>query len=173
LREFTHDLIPGNFAWLDGSTGDRSIVVTPRNWSSRNAWHGCRRNGLIRWGFYYESDREGDFIILGPTGGVLVLEVKGGELRKLSTTGRWEGPGSDHPLAQLLAEWHAIIERLQEAAAGNVVPFVAKALCLPNVEDEPTSPAERELYFGEVIPSLMRHGARSAISAKIRCTGAR
>ena len=46
---------------------------------------------VIRWGFYYDSDREGDFLILGPTGGVLVLEVKGGELRKLSTTGRWEG----------------------------------------------------------------------------------
>jgi hypothetical protein len=30
---------------------------------------------VIRWGFYYETDREGDFIILGPTGGVLVLEV--------------------------------------------------------------------------------------------------
>ena len=90
---------------------------------------------VIRWGFYYESDREGDFLILGPTGGVLVLEVKGGELRKLSTTGRWEGSaGRDHPLAQLLAEWHAVIERLQETAAGNVVPFVAKALCLANVD---------------------------------------
>ena len=52
----------------------------------------------IRWGFYYDTDREGDFLILGPTGGVLVLEVKGGELRKLSTTGRWEGPDRDHPL---------------------------------------------------------------------------
>jgi hypothetical protein len=31
---------------------------------------------VIRWGFYYDSDREGDFLILGPTGGVLVLEVK-------------------------------------------------------------------------------------------------
>src|ERR1700758_2464116 len=30
---------------------------------------------VIRWGFYYDSDREGDFLILGPTGGVLVLEV--------------------------------------------------------------------------------------------------
>ena len=40
---------------------------------------------VIRWGFYYDSDREGDFLILGPTGGVLVLEVKGGDLRKLST----------------------------------------------------------------------------------------
>jgi hypothetical protein len=42
---------------------------------------------VIRWGFYYNTDREGDFLILGPTGGVLVLEVKSGELRKLSTTG--------------------------------------------------------------------------------------
>jgi hypothetical protein len=33
-------------------------------------------------GLYYETDREGDFIVLGPTGGVLVLvlEVKGGDL---------------------------------------------------------------------------------------------
>ena len=29
-------------------------------------------------GFYHETDREGDFIILGPTGGVLVLEVRAG-----------------------------------------------------------------------------------------------
>jgi hypothetical protein len=45
-------------------------------------------NWVIRWGFYYDSDREGDFLILGPTGGVLVLEVKGGQLRKLSSNGR-------------------------------------------------------------------------------------
>jgi len=106
---------------------------------------------VIRWGFYYESDREGDFIILGPTGGVLVLEVKGGDLRKLSTTGRWEGPGSDHPLAQLLAEWHAIIERLQETAAGNDVPFVAKALCLPNVDIHPKIPSYKEIDRGLIV----------------------
>ncbi|MBV8278831.1 MAG: NERD domain-containing protein, partial [Verrucomicrobia bacterium] len=89
---------------------------------------------VIRWGFYYETDREGDFIILGPTGGVLVLEVKGGDLRKLSSTGRWEGPSGDHPLAQLLAEWGAVIDALRESAKGCDVPFVAKALCLPDVD---------------------------------------
>jgi hypothetical protein len=26
---------------------------------------------VVRWGFYYDSDREGDFLILGPSGGVL------------------------------------------------------------------------------------------------------
>jgi hypothetical protein len=85
---------------------------------------------VVRWGFYYETDREGDFLILGPTGGVLVLEVKGGELRKLSTTGRWEGPERDHPVTQLLAEWHAIIDALRRTADNRDVPFVAKALCL-------------------------------------------
>jgi hypothetical protein len=96
---------------------------------------------VIRWGFYYDSDREGDFLILGPTGGVLVLEVKGGELRKLSTIGRWEGPDRDHPMAQLLAEWGAIIIRLQETADGNAVPFVAKALCLAEQTVDRKTPA--------------------------------
>ena len=100
---------------------------------------------VIRWGFYYDTDREGDFLILGPTGGVLVLEVKGGELRKLSTTGRWEGPDRDHPLTQLLAEWHAIILRLQETADGNAVPFVAKALCLADLTIDPKIPAYKEI----------------------------
>jgi Uncharacterized conserved protein (DUF2075) len=100
---------------------------------------------VIRWGFYYDSDREGDFLILGPTGGVLVLEVKGGELRKLSTTGRWEGPDRDHPMAQLSAEWGAILARLQEAADGNAVPFVAKALCLADQTIDPKTPAYKEI----------------------------
>lgn len=67
----------------------------------------------IRWGFYYDTDREGDFLVIGPTGGVLVLEVKGGQLRKLDTTGRWEEPEQDHPLMQLSAEWKAVIQRME------------------------------------------------------------
>jgi hypothetical protein len=100
---------------------------------------------VIRWGFYYDSDREGDFLILGPTGGVLVLEVKGGDLRKLSTTGRWEGPDRDHPLRQLSAEWDAVLVRLQETADGNAVPFVAKALCLADQTIDRKTPAYKEI----------------------------
>jgi hypothetical protein len=99
---------------------------------------------VIRWGFYYDSDREGDFLILGPTG-VLVLEVKGGGLRKLSTTGRWEGPDHDHPLAQLSAEWGAILVRLQETANGKAVPFVAKALCLADQTVDRKTPVFKEI----------------------------
>jgi hypothetical protein len=100
---------------------------------------------IIRWGFYYETDREGDFIILGPIGGVLVLEVKGGDLRKLSNIGRWEGPARDHPVAQLLAEWHAVIDTLRESASGGVVPFVEKALCLPDLDIDPKAAAYKEI----------------------------
>ena len=114
------------------------LVVAKRLAGLGNEW-------VIRWGFYYETDREGDFLILGPTGGVLVLEVKGGELRKLSTTGRWEGSERDHPVTQLLAEWHAIIDTLRQTAGNRDVPFVAKALCLPDVNIDPKIPSYKEI----------------------------
>ncbi len=65
-----------------------------------------------------------------PTGGVLVLEVKGGELRKLSANGRWEGTDSDHPLTQLLAEWQAILAATPGDSGGPMrCRLVAEALC--------------------------------------------
>jgi Nuclease-related domain len=100
---------------------------------------------VIRWGFYYETDREGDFIILGPTGGVLVVEVKAGELRKLSTVGRWEGSLGDHPVAQLSAEWRAVIDTLRESAGSAEIPFVAKALCLPDIDVDPKIESYKEI----------------------------
>ena len=100
---------------------------------------------VIRWGFYYDSDREGDFLILGPIGGVLVLEVKGGALRKLSSTGRWEGPERDHPMNQLCAEWKAVLAQLQQTADSNAVPFVAKALCLADLTIDPKTPYYKEI----------------------------
>ena len=105
---------------------------------------------IIRWGFYYETDREGDFIILGPIGGVLVLEVKGGDLRKLSSVGRWEGPADDHPVRQLLAEWSAVIDTLRESANEGDVPFVAKALCLPDLDIDP-----KVAFYKEIDRSLI------------------
>jgi hypothetical protein len=114
------------------------LIVAKRLALLSDAW-------VIRWGFYYDSDREGDFLILGPTGGVLVLEVKGGQLRKLSTTGRWEGPDRDHPLAQVSAEWDAILGRLQQTANGNPVPFVAKALCLVELTIDPKTASYKEI----------------------------
>lgn len=89
----------------------------------------------IRWGYFYEGrghhDREGDFIILGPDGRILVLEVKSGQNRHFVLTGEWEH-GVDNPMTQLLDEWQAAISSLQEAVNGTI-PFVGKALGVPHV----------------------------------------
>lgn len=96
---------------------------------------------VIRWGYYYDKDREGDFLILGPTGGVLVLEVKGGPLRHLAANGRWDGPRRDHPLMQLGSECGAVVDRLTRLGEKRVAPYVTKALCLPDIQLGPGQPA--------------------------------
>ncbi len=88
---------------------------------------------IIRWGFFYNTDHEGDFLICGPRGGVLVLEIKDGQLRKLGSTGCWDGAMQDHPINQLLAEWNAVVCDLSKSARGRRIPFVAKVLCLPDI----------------------------------------
>jgi hypothetical protein len=89
---------------------------------------------IIRWGFHYldfGTSREGDFLVFGPDGGLLVLEVKT-VLRLFSATGRWEGEtGSDSPKFQLDAEWKGVIHELQTTCGGTALPYVAKAICVP------------------------------------------
>lgn len=92
----------------------------------------------IRWGYFYDRkskpglrDKEGDFILLGPDGRLLVVEVKGGRNRHLPTTGDWEH-GEDNPATQLNDEWKAVIDDLGANFSGKV-PYVGKALCLPEV----------------------------------------
>lgn len=94
---------------------------------------------IIRWGFFYHphapeaGDREGDFLILGPDGHILVLEVKGGLNRQWVLQGFWEHRGErDNPRVQLMAEWSWAIKRLKSLAKGEAIPFVGKALCLPH-----------------------------------------
>ena len=88
---------------------------------------------IIRWGYYYAKDREGDFLILGPHGGLLVLEVKGGQIRKLGSTGCWDGEDTGPPRVALCAEWSAVLDLMKAVARGRHYPFVAKALGLPDV----------------------------------------
>lgn len=87
----------------------------------------------IRWGYFYERkssvglrDKEGDFILLGPDGRILVLEVKGGRNRHFALTGEWEH-GEDNPAVQLHEEWQAVIDDLNEHY-DKKVPYVGKAL---------------------------------------------
>ncbi|MCP5538368.1 MAG: NERD domain-containing protein [Akkermansiaceae bacterium] len=96
---------------------------------------------VVRWGFFYtdrnDVRREGDFLILAPFGGVLVLEVKGGVPRQFSATGQWEGDHRDNPLTQLDAEWISVVKSLKGTPAQSL--YVAKALGLPAVTANPDS----------------------------------
>ena len=90
---------------------------------------------IVIWGYYFSdergTERDGDFLILGPAGGLLVLEVKSSLPRHFPETGRWEGAGGDDPITQLNTEWQGVIHGIR--AKGDV-PFIAKALCVPNVD---------------------------------------
>ena len=89
----------------------------------------------VIWGYYFSdergTEREGDFLILGPAGGLLVLEVKSSLPRHFPETGRWEGAGGDDPITQLNTEWQGVIHGIR--AKGDA-PFIAKALCVPHVD---------------------------------------
>lgn len=93
----------------------------------------------IRWGYYYSRgnghpcDREGDFVILGPDGRMLVMEVKSGLNRHFALTGEWEH-NNDNPAVQLHNEWQAVIRKVKDfATPDNPAPYIGKALCLPHV----------------------------------------
>ena len=97
---------------------------------------------LVRWGYYYKDNRghlrEGDFLVLGPRGGLLVLEVKGGDIRSFPFTGDWHNDilsNGDHPLHQLLQEWAAV--RRDLTGAGLYCQF---ALCLPDLTIPESAP---------------------------------
>lgn len=88
----------------------------------------------VVWGYYYTDkrghDREGDFLVIGPAGGVLVLEVKNTLPRWFSATGRWEGE-TDNPVNQLMDEWAAVRDMVK---AAELRTWVSKALCIPGEE---------------------------------------
>ena len=90
---------------------------------------------VIRWGFFYRDNqgvnREGDFLVLGPHGGLMVIEVKGGTLDPYWGTGRWGTADGDNPLIQLDAEWSFVVNEVRDHQGGRPSLFVAKAIALP------------------------------------------
>jgi hypothetical protein len=99
----------------------------------------------IIWGYYYQDSRgvrrEGDFLILGPAGGLLVLEVKSSLPRHFPETGHWEGAGGDDPISQLNTEWQGVIHGIK---AKGRPPYVEKALCVPGAD----APGDVENFQG-------------------------
>ena len=88
----------------------------------------------VIWGFYYidkqRTEREGDFLIIGPAGGMLVLEVKSSLPRWYISSGS-RGGEKDSPINQLMAEWQAVVGIVKEEG---LPTWVAKALCVPSEE---------------------------------------
>ena len=97
----------------------------------------------IRWGFPYEDNggvwREGDFIIQGPDGHILVVEAKGGPCTVDPATGHWSTSDGENPFNQLEAEWKGVLNPLRVAAdeQGLATPFVDRVLALPDLTISP------------------------------------
>lgn len=97
-------------------------------------------NWIVRWGYWYQDDhgalREGDFLVLGPAGGLAVFEVKT-TLGHVASTGQWNTRDGDNPVVQLLAQHAGVIRQLEQAASKGKPPWVVKALVLPTLEIAP------------------------------------
>ncbi|CAN5683298.1 hypothetical protein BH11VER1_BH11VER1_40920 [soil metagenome] len=92
---------------------------------------------IVRWGYWYVDNagvlREGDFLVLGPYGGLAVLEVKT-SISHQASTGQWAGQDGDNPVTQLMEEHAGVLRHLQSVARGRKLPYVHKALVLPMLE---------------------------------------
>lgn len=96
---------------------------------------------VIRWGFYYSDESgtmqgEGDFLVLGPDGNVLHIEVKGGRCEFDPRTGRWDTADGRSPLIQRDKIWEQVLGMLKrQAAVGRLTePLVLRMVALPDVE---------------------------------------
>ena len=92
---------------------------------------------VVRWGFYYQDQagttREGDFLVLGPHGGLLVLESKGGRIELNPYTGKWNTPDGDNPQYQLDAEWSGVLDVVGRHSRGFPSLYVCRALATPGL----------------------------------------
>lgn len=106
----------------------------------------------IRWGYLYSradagaGQHEGDFLIQGPGGHVLVLEAKGAAVRNFVLTGRWENEGDgDSPWVQLNEEWVWARSRADQRRGQRPMPFFHRAFALPF-----SNVVEGDVFRGEV-----------------------
>jgi hypothetical protein len=79
----------------------------------------------VRWGYDFvtgATTREGDFLILGPDGCLLVLEVKR-RARIYPRTGEADGPDQDRPEDQVQSQLSSTLKALQEKLAGNSTKY--------------------------------------------------
>jgi hypothetical protein len=117
---------------------------------------------LIRWGFFYADGhgmtREGDFLIQGPDGHLLVMECKGGELAWNPDSGRWSTADGENPFSQLDQEWSGALRTLRDQAdiLELPLPYIDRVLALPDMWPDPQAvtflgqPRDRVISGGEL-----------------------
>lgn len=95
-------------------------------------------NWVVRWGFLYSrqseaaGEHEGDFLVCGPSGHILVLEVKGPRVRNFVLTGQWEKEtDGESPWVQVNEEWQWARARAESVRGARPTPYFHRALALP------------------------------------------
>lgn len=86
------------------------------------------------------TDGEADFLVIHGDWGILVLEVKGGGIRREGTTGRWYSTNRDgveneikDPFAQAQRSMYALRDKLADAPTTNPFQYpLARAVWLPD-----------------------------------------
>lgn len=100
---------------------------------------------------------EADFVVLHPRYGILVVEVKGGQMRYSPETQRWDRLGGQHavkdPFDQAERNLHALEEQLLQRSFGEYprLPFSrARCVVFPHCEYQGTMPpgAHQSILFG-------------------------
>lgn len=103
---------------------------------------------VIRWGFHYRDNagvvREGDFLVLGPQGGLLVIEVKAGVITMNPYTGEWSTADGDNPQFQMNAEWKGVIRELKAVQSEGRRLWVGRAIGAPDL----SLPPDARDHFG-------------------------
>jgi hypothetical protein len=147
--------LPEDAPESEGKVWAKLSEALPPNWY---AWHSVKmrtdQGGLV----------EGDFLIADPSGGVLILEVKGGVVSKQD--GKWiqNGKPMKHdPMRQAVWCRASLVNIFKSRRMWS--PAIGEAVCFPDTEYEvpPTQGdllgrviGARELpYLEEVLPELM------------------
>mgnify|MGYP001181865605 FL=1 len=109
------------------------------------------REWYLVWGYQYFDDerkinREGDILLLGPDGGILIIEVKGFNSLIKWRDGTWpaqnaptgkkkgkKNPPRPDPFSQLAAQQSAVIKQMDEIHGPR--PYVHAVIGLPNIPE--------------------------------------
>ena len=115
---------------------------------------------VIRWGFFYADESgvrqgEGDFLVLGPDGNVLHIEVKGGPVTYNRRTRHFFTADGTSPLEQRDEIWSQVVRMLNRHSqeTNRSGPWVDRVVALPDVTIAPTATEYQTMPRGGLLDS--------------------